>query len=210
MEAAPPNGQIEVAAAAVLAAAALATSWASYQAALWDGEQAASYSRAEGLRVEAASSAQLASARASVDVGLFTAWLNAWAGGDERLAGFYAARFPPAFRPAFDAWVATGPLTNPHAPPSPFAMPIYRPTGASEAKALKARAAAEFERGQRDNDISDNYVQAAAILAMALFFGGIGQVFRRPRVRIALVVLALAATAFGVLRILTLPAMSPV
>ena len=209
MEQAPSNGWIEIAAAAVLATAGLATSWASYQASLWDGEQAASYSRAEGLRVEAASDAQLASASASIDLELFTAWLNATAAGDERLAGFYAARFRPTFRPAFDAWLQTRPLANPQAPPSPFALPAYQPPREAQAKALKARAAAEFQRGQHDNHVSDDYVQAAVILAMALFFGGIGQVFRRRPVRIALLSFAFAITALGIVRILTLPAMSP-
>ncbi len=204
------NGWIEIAAAAVLATAGLATSWASYQASLWDGEQAASYSRAEGLRVEAASNAQLASAWASVDLELFTAWLNATAAGDERLAGFYAARFRPTFRPAFDAWLKTRPLSAPQAPPSPFAMPAYQSPGEAQAKALKTRAAAEFQRGQHDNHVSDDYVQAAVILAMALFFGGIGQVFRRRPVRIALLSFAFVVTALGIVRILTLPAMSPI
>jgi hypothetical protein len=45
------DGWVEIVIATVLSAAALMTSWATYQAALWDGDQAANYSHANGLRV---------------------------------------------------------------------------------------------------------------------------------------------------------------
>ena len=45
---------------------------------------------------------------------------------DQPRADFYAERFRGEFKPAFDAWLATKPLANPDAPPSPFEMAEYR------------------------------------------------------------------------------------
>ena len=43
---------------------------------------------------------------------MFFQWVNATETDEGALADFYEARFRPDFRPAFDAWLATDPLTN--------------------------------------------------------------------------------------------------
>jgi hypothetical protein len=200
---------LETVTAVVLATAALAASWAGYQAALWDGEQAANYSRAEALRVQASTANLSANAHTAIDVQIFTAWLNAKAGGKERLAEVYRSHFRPQFGKAFATWMETRPLDNPEAAPSPFALPSYTAGLTAPSQALSARADQVFNEGQRDNDISDDFTQATAVLAMALFFGGIVQVFKGHRVRLFLVGMSVVATALGLLRILTLPSLKP-
>jgi hypothetical protein len=200
---------LETVTAVVLATAALGASWAGYQAALWDGEQAAAYSRAEALRVEASTASLSANAHAAVDVQLFSAWMNAKAAGKDRLAEVYSSHFRPQFRQAFGAWMQTNPLANPDGAPSPFATPAYTEGLTAPSRALSARADKVFEEGQRDNDISDGFTQATAILAMALFFGGIVQVFKGRNVRVFLVSLAALATVLGLVRIVTLPFLKP-
>ena len=71
------DGWMEVACAVVLSASALMTSWASYQASLWDGEQAALYSRANAFRIQASQAALEGDAREAIEVNLFTSWLTA-------------------------------------------------------------------------------------------------------------------------------------
>lgn len=192
-----------------LSVAALTTTWSTYQAALWDGEQAASYTRANALRIEGAKASARADILEAVDLAIFSSWLNAVGAGETQLRDFYYARFRPDFRQAFDAWTALHPLTNPDAPQGPFVMKEYSLPERVQAEALAAKAQAIFDQGQRDNDIGDIYVQATVILASALFFGGICQTFKRPKVRMILALLSSVACVIGVVRTLTLPAIPP-
>lgn len=192
-----------------LSVAALTTTWSTYQAALWDGEQAASYSRANALRIESSKASARADALESVDLAIFSAWLDAKAAGHTDLQDFYYARFRPDFRVAFQAWEALDPMTNPDAPQGPLVMKEYNLPEREQAQALEAKAQVVFEQGQRDNDIGDIYVQATVILASALFYGGICQTFKKPRVRLILALLSTAACVIGVIRTLTLPAIPP-
>jgi len=196
---------IEATVAVVLSAAALATSWCSFQATLWNGQQAAHYSRAGAFRTIATRDAIDASVTRSVEIGLFSAWLDAKHTNNEPLAQFYQTRFPPGLKPAFNEWLAQQPLTNPQAPPSPFALASYQQPGMAEARKLEEKAAAEFERGQRANHIGDCYTRSAVILALSMFFGGVGQAFEHRSVRIAMGVVSLVACAAGLAFAFTLP-----
>ena len=110
----------------LLVVAALATSWSSYQATRWNGEQAAAAGRTSAIRIEAARAQGLAQAQTQVDVATFIAWADAERRGEEKVAAFYVDRFRDEFRPAYDAWIATDPFTSPAAPPTPFAMDEYQ------------------------------------------------------------------------------------
>lgn len=200
---------LEATIALSLSVAALTTTWSTYQAALWDGEQAANYSLANGLRIEASRLAARADMLEAVDIQVFSSWLAAKAAEEEQLQSFYHERFRPDFRLAFDAWTALKPLANPDAPQGPFVMEEYHLPERAKAEALEAKAQATFDQGERDNDIGDIYVQATVVLASGLFFGGICQMFKRQRVRIGLALLSVAACAIGLIRTLTLPIIPP-
>jgi hypothetical protein len=62
-----------------------------------------------------------------------------------------------------------------------------------------------FDEGQKDNSISDHFGQATVFLASALFFGGMCQVFRTPKVRLALIIVAVIACAIAMAKIVVLP-----
>ena len=68
----------------------------------------------------------MANRQGQIDVALFTQWVDAYVREETELADFYRGRFRDEFKPAFQAWVATEPRTNPDAPLSPFAMPEYK------------------------------------------------------------------------------------
>lgn len=197
---------LEAASAIVLSIAALASSWASYEAGLWDGEQAAHYSRTNALRIEASRIALEGDALAGVEVQMFGAWMAAKASGQEKLAGFYEARFPPSFKPAFLRWMQYHPLEDPSAPPTPFATDSYRRPGLARSQALDLQADKAFEDGQYANTVSDGFEQGATMLALALFFGGIGQVFKGRSARVGLLMVACVALVIGLLRLVSLPA----
>lgn len=196
----------EAASATVLSLAALASSWAGYQSSVWNGDQAAAYSRASAYRVYATRDRLEGDTREAATVAIFTQWLGAQAEGEHELARFYQARFPAEFRPAFNAWINDRPLENPSAEPTPFSMPQYRAPGRAVAADLEAKAATVFAAGERANRVSDAYGQGATFLAMALFFGGIGQVFTMRSVRVVLLLIAALATAAGLARMFALPA----
>src|SRR3954468_6893080 len=90
----------EVVATALLVLAALATSWSSYQATRWNGEQAAAAGRTSAIRIDAARAQGLAQSQTQVDVATFIAWAEAWGADDTEVADFFAARFRDEFRPA--------------------------------------------------------------------------------------------------------------
>jgi hypothetical protein len=198
------NG-LEIASAIVLSVAALASSWANYQAGLWDGEQAAHYSRTNALRTEASRVVLEGDALTGVEVQMFGAWLVAKANKQDQLASFYEARFPPHFKPAFHRWQQDDPLTDPSAPPTPFATEAYRRPGLAESQALERQADKDFRDGQYANAVSDGFQQGATMLALALFFGGIGQVFKGRTARIGLLAVAGVTLVLGLLRLFSLP-----
>ena len=132
--------RVEIAATVLLALAAVATAWSSYQATRWNGEQAKAASRTNAIRIDAARAQGLGEAQQEVDVATFTEWVDAYARKETELVDFYSKRFRPEFKPAVDAWIATRPLRNEDAPLTPFAMPQYRLAAKADARRLDAEA----------------------------------------------------------------------
>ena len=108
-------------------------------------------------------------------------------------------------KPAFNSWLAQRPLQNPSAPPTPFATSSYRRPGVAASRDIDRQADQAFAQGQHANAISDAFQQGATVLALALFFGGIGQVFKVRTARIVLLVIAGVAVVAGFLRLFSLP-----
>lgn len=198
-------GVTEVVSAIVLSAAALCTTFAGYQADLWDGEQAAHYSQANALRTESSRAALIANQIQGVDMMTFSNWLSARAAGEHTLEDFYRQRFRPPFAQAMDAWAALRPLENQNAPKTPFEMPQYRIPQRTQADTLERQAQDMFEAGQEANRKGDSFVLATVILANSLFFGGINQIPHDPRTRKVLLGVAIAFLGAGVAYLLTLP-----
>jgi hypothetical protein len=163
---------IEIAATVLLALAAVATAWSSYQAARWNGEQAKTSSAVNKARIDAARASDLANAQQEVDVATFSQWIDAYARKEARLAAFYFKRFRAEFKPAVNAWLATRPLESDGAPLTPFAMPEYRLAATAEAERLDRRSEQLAAQVRRDIQRSTNYVLGVVLFAVALFFAG--------------------------------------
>ena len=179
---------VEIVATVLLAFAAVATAWSSYQANRWNGEQAKASSRVNAIRIDAARAQGLAEGQTQVDIAMFIQWVDAESGDDRDLADFYSARFRPEFRPAFDAWMATDPLTNPEAPPTPFAMDEYQLQAQTDAERLDAEAEVMAAVVRRNIQRSANYVLAVVLFAVALFFAGMSTKLRGATTRKVLLV----------------------
>ena len=171
--AARADHRLELAAVVLLAIAAVATAWSSYQSSRWHGKQAQAQSASIAARVESTRASGVANRQTQIDVALFTQWVDAYAREQSELASFYRQRFREEFTPAFDAWIATRPLRNPDAPLSPFALPEYKLAATAEAATLEARAAAASNNVGTYIQRADNYVLAVVLFAAALFFAGI-------------------------------------
>ena len=183
---------IEVVATVLLALAAVATAWSSYQSTRWNGEQAKGAARVNALRIDAARAQGLAQSQTQVDIETFIQWANAYAHDDQPLEDFYSDRFRAEFRPAFEAWLATKPLTNPDAPPTPFAMDEYQVAAQVEADQYDARAEAQSAKVRVDIQRASNYVLGVVLFAVALFFAGMSTKLKGVGVRTALLVVGCA------------------
>jgi hypothetical protein len=180
---------VEIVATLLLALAAVATAWSSYQATRWNGEQAKASGRTNGIRIQAARAASLAEAQTQVDVATFVQWVNAEESNDKALADFYRNRFRREFRPALRAWMATRPDENPDAPLTPFAMPEYRLASTANAERLDQAAEASSASVATNIQRATNYVLGVVLFAVALFFAGISTKLQTPVLRTTLLVL---------------------
>lgn len=195
----------DIAATTLLSVAALATSWAGYQATKWSGDQAVYGSRAATLRAQATLSTTAANQLRAVDAGVFVAWLGAAIHGDSALARAYQKRFRPEFARAFDAWIATDPLRSANAAPTPFALSAYKLASADSAVAVQRAADSIAALGLAANATSDSYILDAVLLAAVMFFAQTAQQAARPGVRVLMLVCALLFAATGLTRLLTSP-----
>ena len=180
--------RIELAATVLLALAAVATAWSSYQATRWNGEQALAASRTNHIRVEAARAQAQGESQTQVDVATFIQWVDANAQEDDELAAFYEERFRDEFQPAFDAWLATDPFENPEAPPTPFAMDQYQVAATQEAAELDEEEVASAAVVRRNVLRASDYVLGVVLYAVALFFAGMSTKLENLRMRATLLV----------------------
>jgi hypothetical protein len=172
----------------LLAVAAVATAWSSYQAARWHGEQATAQAHTNAVRFEAARAESLSEAQREVDVATFIAWADADQSGALNLAEFYVDRFRPEFRVAFDAWQAADASADPSAPRTPFEMPDYEVATEQQAEELDREAEASAAEVRADIQRAGNYVLTVVMYTVALFFAGMSsQVRDGRRIRAVLV-----------------------
>ena len=172
-EATRAERRLEIVSTVLLALATVATAWSAYQARQWTGEQSQGYSKATAARIAVNRESALANRQVQIDVATFIQWVDARESGRAELADFFQTRFRDEFKPAFDAWLATRPLTNANAPKTPFEMPQYRLKASADAEQLEATATAGSARAAAANQRANNFTLALVLFASSLFFAGI-------------------------------------
>lgn len=165
--------RVELMSTLLLALAAVATAWSSYQSNRWTAEYRKASGHTNAIRIDAARAQGLAEAETQVDVATFIQWVDAYALRREELQRFYFRRFRKEFKPAVVAWIATKPLTNPNAPLTPFAMPQYKLAAREEVRQLDADADVSSALGTEYSLRSTDYILAVVLFAVSLFFAGI-------------------------------------
>lgn len=186
--------RLEVLATVLLALAAVATAWSSYQSAGWTREYRQASGHTNALRSDAARAQGLAEAQKQVDVALFVQWIDAYAQGRTRLTAFYERRFRNEFKPAFAAWLATKPLTNEKAPLTPFTLPQYQLAATAETERLDVETEVSSAAAQLYAERANNYVLAVVLFAVSLFFAGMST--KLGNVRLRQITLAVGCAVF--------------
>ena len=198
--------RVEIVAAVLLSLATVLSAWGAYQATRWSGVQANSYAEAAALRAEGGTHGTAASRQIQIDVATFLAWADAAERSDTRLAEFIKGRFRPEFKPAFDAWLASGSVDAAGLPAgTPFALPEYKLAEQALADAKIADADRALLEAQDANQISDNFVLTAVLFASVLFFAGMAARFRPQWIRWAMLCVALVVFGLGLVVEFSLP-----
>ena len=195
---------LEFAAVLLLSLATLATAWSGYQAALFAGKQSQRYAQASSLRIHSQNQATVAGQFRIEDQLLFNRWLDARQSGDQVLERMYQRRFRARFVPAFNAWIAEHPFTNPRAEPSPLYEPEYHPAQVKRAIALDRAADIRYEEGTAAKESEDKYILSTVFFAAVLFFSGISLRLDWRPLRIAILSFGTAMLLGGLIFVFTL------
>ncbi len=196
---------VQICEALLLAIVTVAAAWAGYSAARWGTESRVDIARSATLRNLATRNNLIALSQRNFDAATFNAWFIAFTLNSPQKEVIAERRFRPRFRVAFNAWLATHPLRNPHAPAGPTYMPQYRLPAQARANGLDRAADGKFGAGTEAAVISDDYVKITVFLAAVLFLVGIGSSFKLYGVRYALVSFGCVLLIVSVVLIISQP-----
>jgi hypothetical protein len=201
----PRKRWVEPVTALLMALATVCTAWCSYQSAAWTRQSNRLMNEFNALERRAGLLSLQGVQAATIHTAMFMQLLAAQQAGNEKLASFYAERFPPDVRKAYDAWMAQKPFENPKADPHPFVPNLYEVRGTSEAAEATASAATRLHDARSAGNVSGQYLANTVLFAAVLFFAATSNKFEQRRVRVVAFIFAVAVFTFAVARIVTLP-----
>jgi len=197
---------IEPVVAVLMALTTLCTAWCSYESAAWTRRSNRLMNEFNALERKAALIDVQGNQALIVHSSMFMQLIAAQHAGNEKLASFYAERFPPDVKTAYDAWVAQKPFENRNADPHPFVPNLYKVRGAEEAASVRAEAAQRIVQARAAGNRSGQYLANTVLFATVLFFAGTAGKFEQPRVRLFAAIFGVAVFVFAVIRMLLMPA----
>jgi len=196
---------VELVAVILLSVTAVLTAWTGFQASKWGGLMSISFSQASAARMEASRQEGLANRKQTIQVALFSQWVQANTVGNRPVADYLSARFPEPLKSAFAAWMVTNPGTNAQATRSPFDMVEYVLPEVAAAQSADDRADVQFAAALQANQRGDNYTFLTVAFASVLFFAAMsGKMTSRQR-RWTVLGMALALFATATVLLLVLP-----
>lgn len=188
-----------------MALTTLCTAWCSYESAAWTRRSNGLMNQSNALERRAALLEVQGSQALVVHSSMFMQLLAAQHSGNDKLATFYAERFAPDVKKAYEAWLAQKPFDNPAADPHPFVPNLYQVRGTAEAAEARKKGADHVAEARVAGDWSGQYLAKTVLFAAVLFFAGTAGNFERPRVRLASTAFAAAVFGFAVMRMLMMP-----
>jgi len=202
----PPKKWIEPVVAVLMALTTLCTAWCSYESAAWTRRSNALMNESNALERRAALLDVQGSQALIIHASMFMQLLAAQHAGNQELATFYAERFPPDVKKAYEAWLAQKPFENRAADAHPFVPNLYEARGAAEAAAVRADAARRVAEARQAGNRSGQYLANTVFFATVLFFAGTAGKFEQPRVRLFAATFGVALFVIAVIRMLLMPA----
>lgn len=198
--------------AIILAVAAVATTWASFQASQWSNAQSDAQSASAIQRSDANRAASEATSQAVVDSQMWIAWVEAVASGQKDRAGFLRDRFSPALDHAQKEWLGTVPVDaegNPARVPdsTPLDLPSYVVPAQTQADELSNKAEASLADADEASNTATKYVMLAVLFALVLFFASVATKFTAPKIQVALILTGLLLLITTCVRMFLLPQM---
>jgi len=199
------HSRLEMIATVLITAASVATAWCAFQSNIWSGVQEFELHTASGISRQAAFYRMEANQQASMDVQIFSEYVDASILGHDSVASFYLRRMPPRLRVAMTAWLATDPFHNTSAPPHPFMMKEYQRSGLKSADSLDLVYEASMAQANDSNGNSDNYVLLTVLFASVMFFGGISSNIKSLGTKRLIIIVSSALLLGAVAWMLTFP-----
>jgi hypothetical protein len=196
---------VQIGEAVLLALVTITAAWAGYSAARWGTVSRVDIAQSSTERNLASRDDLTALSLRNFDASTFNAWFIAFTLNNPQKEAIAVRRFRPQFLVAFNAWMATDPLHNPHAPPGPTYMPQYQLPAQAQANALDNAADAKFNAGNQAGLTGDNYVRITVFLAAVLFLVGIGSSFKMHSIRYALIAFGSVLLIISIVLILRQP-----
>jgi hypothetical protein len=196
---------IEPMVALLMALTTIFTAWCSYESAAWTRRSNRLLNEYNALERRAATLEIQGNQTMIIQTSMFTQVLAAQHAGNEKLATFYATRFAPDFKKAYEAWLAEKPFENPDANPHPFVPALYQVRGTAEAATARATGARQLTEARAAGNQSGQYLANTVLFATVLFFAGTAGKFEQPRVRLISAGFSIAVFVFAVTRTLLMP-----
>jgi hypothetical protein len=196
---------VQIGEALLLSLVTIAAAWSGYAAAKWGTESRLQIAQAATLRNLATRADLAALSTRNFDSSTFNTWFTAFTLDNPQKQAVAERRFRPEFKVAFDAWMATDPFHNPHAPPGPTYMPQYKLADQAKAEALDRETEAKSAAGDHAGLVGDDYIRITVFLAAVLFLVGIGSTFKLPTVRYALITVGSVLLILAVVMIVHQP-----
>ena len=196
--------------AIILAIAAVATTWASFQASQWANAQSDAQSLSAIQRSDANRAASEAASQSVVDSQMWIAWVEATAAKQKLRAGFLRDRFSPALDLVQKQWLGTVPVDaegNPAAVPdgTPLSLPAYVVPAQVQADEFSRKAEESLADADKASNTATRHVMLAVLFALVLFFASVATKFSAPKIQVALILTALLLLITTSIRMLMLP-----
>jgi len=198
--------------AIILAVAAVATTWASFQASQWSNAQSDAQSASAIQRSDANRAASEASSQSVVDSQMWISWVDAVAAKQKLRAGFLRDRFSPALDHAQKEWLGTVQVDgdgNPAQVPdgTPLSLASYVVPAQVLADDYSNKAEASLAEADEASNTSTRYVMLAVLFALVLFFASVATKFTSPKIQVGLVLTGLVLLVTTCVRMFLLPMM---
>ena len=196
--------------AIILAVAAVATTWASFQASQWSNAQSDAQSASAIQRSDANRAASEATSQSVVDSQMWISWVEATANKQKDRAGFLRDRFSPALDKAQKEWLGKVPVDadgNPAQVPdgTPLNLASYVVPAQTAADVFSNKAEESLGLADEASNTSTRYVMLAVLLALVLFFASVATKFTAPKIQVALILTSLVLLFTTCVRMFLLP-----